>query len=264
VTGLRGAVMRGWARRVRPRLPRRLLASAAVLCRALGLDLRFLHWLIPASPADGFVTETPGTPPALYRSLRRIAEAGPIGDYYEFGLYRGYTFWFAQQAAHLLGLVGMQFFGFDSFQGLPEPEGIDAALDEFHKGDYSCGRPTVVGTLRRFGFEWSRAQLVEGFYADSLRPALVRDLSMGPVAVALIDCDLYESTVPVMRFLAPLLQEGAILLFDDWNCFGASDEHGQRRAFREFLFSSPAWRAEPYLRFGWHGQGFILRHANAE
>ena len=34
--------------------------------------------------------------------------------------------------------------------------------------------------------------------------------------VTLIDCDLYKSTLSVLAFLEDLLQEGSMLLFDDW------------------------------------------------
>jgi len=258
----REMLRRLWARTIRPRVPRGVLALGGSICRFAGLEMRLLHWLIPAMPSEGFITATPETPPALYRSLCRIAAQGPAGDYYEFGLYRGYTFWYAQQAANLLRLGNMRFFGFDSFQGLPRPDGIDASTDEFHQGDYRCDRAQVAASLRRYGFDWSRAELIEGFFDASLRPVLVQQYSMRPVAVALIDCDLYRSTVPVLRFLSPQLQDGSILLFDDWNCFGASDAHGQRRALREFLESSGAWDVEPYLQFGWHGQGFVLHSRN--
>ena len=81
---------------------------------------------------------------------------------------------------------------------------------------------------------------------------------MKPVMLALIDCDLYSSTVSVLDFLDNLLQDGSILMFDDWNCFGKSDERGERRAFREFLARHPIWRADPFVSFGWHGQSFVL------
>jgi hypothetical protein len=194
----------------------------------------------------------------VYRSLKWIAELGPAGDYYEFGLYNGFTFWFAQQSADLLGLHDMRFQGFDSFAGLPEPEGLDADARVFKRGDYACGQDELVERLHRFGFDWSRAHLEAGFYDASLRGDLAAQSGMKPVALALIDCDLYQSTVPVLRFLEPLLQRGSILLFDDWNCFGGSPAHGQRRAFAEFLVAHPHWTASEWCRFGWHGVGFIL------
>jgi O-methyltransferase len=257
MTAIKESIREAWAYRLRPSLPSFLNIALARLTGALGMDTRLLHWLIPGCRRSGFVSLTPATPPALYSCLRRVAEAGLRGDYYEFGLYRGYTFWFAQQAAAILGLHRMRFFGFDSFRGLP-PLRDTAEGKEFQEGDYACDRDTVAGLLSRFGVDWSRTHLIEGFYDVSLKSDLPGDTQGHAVAIALIDCDLYTSTVPVLDFLEGRLQEGAILLFDDWNCFGKSDEHGERRAFREFLDRYPRWAADPLFAFGWHGQAFAL------
>ena len=103
--------------------------------------------------------------------------------------------------------------------------------------------------------------LVEGWYEESLTPTLKSALDPSKVGVALVDCDLYQSTVPVLRFLASLLQEGSILLFDDWNCFDRSDQKGERRAFREFLIENPQLAAERWLTFGRRGQAFVMHTA---
>ncbi|MGZ5294966.1 MAG: hypothetical protein ACXWH5_13390, partial [Actinomycetota bacterium] len=71
------------------------------------------------------------------------------------------------------------------------------------------------------------------------------------------------STVPVLRFLASLIQEGSILLFDDWNCFDRSDQKGERRAFREFLAKNPQFAAEKWTSFGRRGQAFVLHAQSA-
>ena len=208
---------------------------------------------------ENFYTMTPETPPAIRKALLRVRETALSGDYYEFGMYRGYTFWFARKTVTELGLNGMHLYGFDSFAGLPPPTGDDAATGEFKQGDYACGLKEFKRVLMRQKMDWSDTTLIPGFYNDSLRPELKKQYPMRPVAVALIDCDLYASTVPVLNFLSDLLQDGSILLFDDWNCFKASDQHGERLAFREFLERNKQWRAEPYISFGWHGQAFILR-----
>jgi O-methyltransferase len=210
-------------------------------------------------PSDGFVTLTPDTPPAIRQAFTRVAKEGVTGDYYEFGMYRGYTFWTAQRAARHHRLVDTRFFGFDSFQGLPRVTGQDATSAEFKEGDYSCGRDDVEAYLDKYGVDWRKTCLIEGFFDRSLRPELKNQLRMRKAAVTLIDCDLYSSTVDVLRFLEDLLQPGSIILFDDWNCFEASDDMGERRAFREFLHAHPQWTAEPFVAFGWHGQSFILR-----
>src|SRR6266850_8495694 len=107
VPALKDSIRETWAYHLRPRLPSSVNVALERLTGALGLDTRLLHWLIPACRRSGFVTLTPDTPPAIYSCLRRVAETGLGGDYYEFGLYRGFTFWFAQQAAALVGLDRM-------------------------------------------------------------------------------------------------------------------------------------------------------------
>ncbi|MBA3691633.1 MAG: hypothetical protein H0W82_09525 [Actinobacteria bacterium] len=214
--------------------------------------------------SDGWGTLRIGVPSvphrrmALARSLRRMRTTGLQGDYFEFGLYRGSSFALAHRLArHYRLSPEMRFFGFDSFQGLPEPVGVDAA-GEFRKGDYACTRERVTAKLDNRGVDWGRVHLIEGWYDRSLTPELKSTLAPGPVGVALVDCDLYESTVPVLGFLASLIQEGSILMFDDWNCFGRSEEMGERRAFREFLEENPRFEAEPWICFGRRGQAFIL------
>ena len=86
---------------------------------------------------------------------------------------------------------------------------------------------------------------------------------MEKAALVMIDCDLYQSTVPVLGFLADLLQDGTVVLFDDWFCFGESEDNGEPRAFREFLAEHPEWSAEPFVRFPAYGQGFVMRNLAA-
>ena len=43
------------------------------------------------------------------------------------------------------------------------------------------------------------------------------------------------SACGVLEIVKPKLQQGTILMMDDWNCFGADNNQGERRALREFL-----------------------------
>jgi len=73
-----------------------------------------------------------------------------------------------------------------------------------------------------------------------------------------MDVDLYYSCVPILAKLLPFLQDGAVILFDDWNCFKASSKHGERRAVCEWLKSNNNLQLHPYCAYGWHGQAFIV------
>ena len=212
----------------------------------------------------GFDTANRAVLPALERALARVAEDGTAGDYCEFGIFKGYAFWHAQRAAVGLGLSQLRFFGFDSFAGLPTIEQIDRTdLDVFYRGQYSCSREQVTANLDSKGVDWSRTELIEGYFETSLTPEVKSEHGLDTVAVALIDCDLYSSTVEVLDFLDGILVDGCVLMFDDWNCFDRDDDRGQRRAFREFLGAHPGYAAEEWFEYGVYGQVFILRHQEA-
>ena len=95
-----------------------------------------------------------------------------------------------------------------------------------------------------------RLQTVKGFYADSLTPALAQKLLPRKAAVIYVDCDLYLSTVPILSFVVDFLQVGTIVVFDDWNCFDADPDRGERRAWGEFCAARPELRFEPFVGTG--------------
>ena len=73
------------------------------------------------------------------------------GDYYEFGLFRGYTFLTAYQAAEGLGLNEMRFHGFDSFEGLPRLEADEGVDGRFFEGQFACSLEEVRDNLTSRG-----------------------------------------------------------------------------------------------------------------
>jgi O-methyltransferase len=209
-----------------------------------------------------FAPEDPFTPGGVERALMAARAAGLTkhGDYYEFGLFRGYTFWHAQHVMTIAGEREMRFVGFDSFAGLPEPDGIDRYKADFVKGQYCASLSAVRTALDEHGVDWDRTVLVPGFFEDTLAPDTVVRHALRPAAVVLIDSDLYRSAVVVLEFLDGLLMDGAYVLFDDWNAFDADETRGERRAFREFLDRHPQWSAAPAFEFGTYGAAFRLVH----
>ena len=76
-------------------------------------------------------------------------------------------------------------------------------------------------------------------------------------ALIWVDCDLYESTVPVLNFITDYVQDGTIIVFDDWFSFKGNLNMGEQRAFREWLKKNPSIRATEFHRFA-TGNSFIL------
>ena len=109
------------------------------------------------------------------------------------------------------------------------------------------------------GIDWQRTFLIPGYFEKSLTPELIEKHRIRKVGVALIDCDLYSSTVEVLDFLRGLIGDKTVLIMDDWNCFDADDNRGQRRALREFLATEPHLSLEPLLSYGEYSQAFVVR-----
>jgi hypothetical protein len=208
-----------------------------------------------------FGTLSPDLADALahaFRLAREEAGRSP-GDYFEFGLYRGYSFAKAFELCRQLDLDDTRFFGFDSFEGLPRLGPGDEADGRFFQGQFACSKQLVEQNLRDVGVDESRVRLIEGYYEDSLTSELRTELGSKRAAVVLLDCDLYSSTRTALGWLDDLLAAGSILLFDDWFTHGDDVRQGQPRAFREFLEARPQLRAEPLGEFPRHGKTFALR-----
>ena len=77
-----------------------------------------------------------------------------------------------------------------------------------------------------------------------------------------VDCDLYASTVSVLRFIKNVIINGCILAFDDWYCFNGDPNKGEQKAFKEFLDTNDDLSVSEYLNFGWHGKSFILHRTD--
>jgi len=205
----------------------------------------------------GFWPGNPGAPDALRRAFEVAKTTGRPGDYYEFGLYRGYTFWAAQKACRDLGLSDVRFYGFDSFQGLPAVEGIDKVNKEFYRGQFACPKEKVIQNLDEHGFDWSRAELIEGWYAETLTQDLRERHPFRRATVAFLDCDLYTSTRDVLQWLEPYLDD-TYLLLDDWYTYD-DPELGQQKAYGELLGANPTLEAEDLGRFQVNGNWFRIR-----
>ena len=138
---------------------------------------------------------------------------------------------------------------------------MDATDTRFFEGQFSCTLTEVQRNLAKHGMDMSKATLIEGFYSESLTEELHLAHPFRPVAVALLDCDYYSSTLDALNWLGRYLVPGSILLFDDWFSYGDTDDLGQQRALAEWLEARPTLRVEEIEDFAHHGRSFILRQA---
>jgi hypothetical protein len=166
------------------------------------------------------------------------------GYYFEFGCYGANTMRMAWD--HFHWMFPWTFVAFDSFEGLPEIQNIDRQ-EIWEKGKLKMTEEDFIQCMRKHGMPRNRLLTVKGFYDSSLTAALQQKLLPTKAAVIYVDCDLYHSTIPILRFIPPFLQKGTIIVFDDWNCFHGDPRKGERRAFREFQKEHSSLRFEPFV-----------------
>ena len=177
------------------------------------------------------------------------------GEYFEFGVYEGRAMIAAYQNA-VRSNRRFHFFAFDSFEGLPSS---DEGGDKFPEGKYACSQDRFLENLRKAGVDTSLVTCVPGFYDQSLTTELQEQLASHKAAIVWVDCDLYDSTVPVLDFIVPFLQTGTIICFDDWFSYGGDPTKGEIRATREWLEKTPHIELTHYRDFGISGRSFVVQ-----
>jgi len=180
------------------------------------------------------------------------------GDYHEYGCHRCRTFRMALTEARRHNVANMNFFAFDSFEGLPDPT-TDTSVEIWKRGALTTSEEAFRGLVREHGIYADRVKTVKGFYSDSLTKALRQRFldEENKIALVNIDCDLYESAVPVFEFIEPLLQEGAVIYIDDlFAGYKGVPMKGVAKAFLEFQQKS-RWKFVRHLDIGWWGRSYI-------
>lgn len=166
------------------------------------------------------------------------------GYYFEFGSHEANTMRMAWDAFH--HLHDLHYVAFDSFEGLPEIAEIDQQ-PIWEQGKLKTSEPDFLARCHSHGIPPDRLTTVKGFYDISLDEAARERFLPRKAAVVYIDCDLYASTVPVLKFARHFLQRGTVIVFDDWYCFHGDPDRGEQRAWREFLEREPGLRFKEFV-----------------
>jgi O-methyltransferase len=188
------------------------------------------------------------------------------GDFVECGVFGGVSLALLGKGA-TFDPKGMtrRIVGIDSFEGLPPSAETHA---RWQAGD--CATMHSPHPLLRPGERVSPATTRDLFARCGLEPPVLHvgrfDAVLPHVIPAVhptiallhVDCDLYESTRDVLDGVAPALQDGTVVLFDDWFHYRAHPGRGEARAFAEFLERHPEWCAVEWRTYGPYSKAFIL------
>jgi len=160
----------------------------------------------------------------------------------EFGVWEGRTIKIAREILD----DTYELFGFDSFEGMPDHKSTLKNVTQIHPNGYGSKvyknmfdadiviDAGVFSTNKQTpdvsGVEW-----VVGFFDETL-PSFVNQHPPQPAALLHIDCDHYESTKTVFKYMTPYIAKDTVLVFDEWHMDSTiKTPHHEQKAFYEWV-----------------------------
>tara|TARA_B100000965_G_scaffold8029_2_gene6199 strand:+ start:1089 stop:2252 length:1164 start_codon:yes stop_codon:yes gene_type:complete len=166
------------------------------------------------------------------------------GDYLEFGVFEGSSFSHAIRC-YLKSKIYMptnksneiRFFGFDSFEGfgkLDKDEIHPFYVDEQFKTSFNHVKKKINKVAKGSSVE---ANLIKGFLNESLREGPSK-YNIKKARIIFIDLDIYSASKDAFNFCKGLIQEGTIIILDDYFSYKGSLNKGVAKAFEELKTES--------------------------
>lgn len=208
---------------------------------------------------------------SMFRNATRFIDYELIeGDIFEFGVYTGrslallsYYHQINKKSIHTIPFE-RKVVGFDSFEGLPSSDNhprwkknlfsINHSYHPLVKKGVKVNEHIIIDLFKQYNLPKPYIEI--GKFNESLKNVI--DKKYKKAAIIHIDCDLYESTKSVLFNVRPILQEGTILLFDDWFNFKGNKNKGEQRAFYEFFKKEKKWKYIEYQTYATFGKSFIV------
>ena len=203
---------------------------------------------------------------AIKKAMYVTAHDATHGSYLEFGVFTGSSFNFAIKAKKkmdkIFGKIDCEFIGFDSFQGFGEI-GKNDEHPAFKNKIFSVfvNKEKVIQNIQKIS-KGQKSRIIEGFYKDTIKNKTTVDFKIDKARLIMIDCDLKESTRLALEFIKPSIQEGTIILFDDFVFFKGSKNKGEYGAFADFRKKYPEILFRKIFDYGYGSRAFIVYKIN--
>ena len=104
----------------------------------------------------------------------------------------------------------------------------------------------------------------QGWYEDTLNETVKGKLRINKAWAINVDCDLFDSALLALRFVTDFVQDGTVILFDDWLCYRADPNKGEQAAVHKWLEDNPSISLIPSRSYANVGQSFIVNVASGK
>ena len=133
-------------------------------------------------------------------------------------------------------------FGFDSFEGFPEPAKEDLTGKIYpKKGAWKYVKPHHIYEIIQPSQGYTESvetRIYPGFFEDSICPEVLAEIeTLKGIAFLHLDVDLYQSYMCTLSRLWNLVNKGGVILFDEYHISSRDKFPGAYKAINEFLAS---------------------------
>ena len=166
----------------------------------------------------------------LINLTKKVLEKEKVYDFVECGCWRGHSSFFISKLINQSERK-INFHIFDSFEGLSKHTNKDDELSALNDSEKNKIRKQFISNedfvkntvLKDFGF----VKIYKGWIPEKFE--LIKNLKFSLIH---IDVDLYEPTLKSLEFFYPRLEDGGIIVCDDYN---SKMFNGSKRAWDEFF-----------------------------
>jgi len=191
------------------------------------------------SHVKSYTMTSPERVVSLINAIKYIYSNRIEGDIVECGVWRGGSMMVVAKTLLNLKLLDKSLFLYDTYEGMSEPSDKDVSFDGFtaksllderekKEDDYIWCYSTleeVKNNLFSTGYDQNKINFIVGKVEDTIPDSMPKK-----IALLRLDTDWYESTYHELEHLFPLLQNGGVIIIDDYGHW-----QGARRATDDYI-----------------------------
>ena len=138
---------------------------------------------------------------------------------------------------------------------------IDQYSLDFKEGQYKCSQKDFILNLKSNYFPIDKLICHKGWFNKTCTHNYFIKNNMRKASIIWIDCDLYSSAKDVFKILIHIIQDGTIIIIDDWFSNKGSPYFGLQKAFYEWQNSDEIkfeYNIQTYIKDSWKRNSFIV------
>lgn len=176
---------------------------------------------------------------ALYNAIKYIIKNNIPGDFIECGVWRGGSAMIMMFTLMKYHAEPRKLWLYDTYAGMPLPTAEDVSLDQSVNANETWQKIEETGgskwdeasledvrnVLSKTGYPMNNIVFIQGKVEETIPQQISQSISL-----LRLDTDWYASTKHELEYLYPKLNQGGVLLIDDYGYW-----EGSRKAVDEFL-----------------------------